>query len=143
MSRAQDMIEEMMKKRKMNYSQVSNVMGEVRQLMRQRMNVADDLKAAMFFDLVEALGYEIEVKDKYIMKVSEAFIERIKNKNSKWHGGFPRGLYYHEQGNAYEAFDTRDGKIKSLLFTDKEEMYKWAKAVSRPRSKEEIVSKLA
>ena len=132
MSRAKDMLAEMMKYKGLNYSQTADLLGERRQLCQQRMEMTDDVKAEMFFAMSEALGYEVTIRDLHILKASERFVERLKDQSGRWRGGLPKGLFYHELPGGYEVLDTRSGRVESLVFTDKEQMMEWVNVVVQP-----------
>lgn len=123
LNRAAEIILNCLEKENISQRQLAECMNEDVRNLNQQMNRRNDMKVSRFIDVLEYLGYRIEiVKNKGIRKVSPEYAEKIIDEKK------PKGLFYFRKENGwYTGVDNanRTGFAITEEFWDKEECMKW------------------
>lgn len=79
MARVIELVQECMKEKKMTQRELAKSLGEDVRVINQQLNRQKDLKAERFLEVMEHIGYRVEMVDNEgIRKVSEDMLDDIK-----------------------------------------------------------------
>lgn len=120
MGKAAETIMNCIKRKNMSQRQLAELMGEDVRVLNQQLNRQKDLKVERFIDVLEHIGYRLEIVDNDgIHKVSKEFAKQI------YETVEPKGLFWFTDGNFVVGIDTSNGEVLEETFFDKEECFKW------------------
>lgn len=120
MKKAAEMIKACLEERGISQRQLSFRMGEDVRSLNQQLNRQSDMKVERFVEVLEHLGYRIEIiENDGIQKVSDKFAKQILEERK------PLGLFWQFDGNVYTGIDNTHGDAFCEDFCSKEECFKW------------------
>lgn len=121
MAKVIELIKESMKEKKMTQTELAKSLGEDVRVINQQLNRQQDLKAERFLEVMEHIGYRVEmVENDGIRKVNPEMADDIANKKS------PDGAYYTvtDEGEVVGIY-VEDGWADIGRFQTKEECFDW------------------
>lgn len=122
MKKAAGTIVNCLEEKNMSQRQLAACMGEDVRYLNQQLNRQKDMKVERFTDVLDHIGYRVEVVDNDgIRKVCEAYARQIIEK------GEPKGLFWCESNGLFTAVDSTGTELFCEDFFSKEEMFKWLK----------------
>lgn len=122
MKKAAETIIDCLKEKRMSQSQLARAMGEDVRIVNQQLHRHNDMKVERFIDVLEHIGYRIEiVENDGICKVSKEYAMQI-IKNRK-----PAGLFWYIDNEIVVGIDNRNSDARIHEFCNKEECFKWLK----------------
>ena len=120
MKKASEAILDCLEEKKITQTQLAESMGEDRRNLNQQLHRRNDMKVERFIDLLEHLGYRLEIVDNGgIRKVSPKYASQIIETRE------PRGLFWTEKDGVFTGIDNTDGQAFCEDFSNKEECFKW------------------
>lgn len=94
MAKVIDLVLECMKEKKMTQTELAKSLGEDVRVINQQLNRQKDLKAERFLEIMEHIGYRVEMVDNEgIRKVCEDMIDSIQA------GAIKGNMFYAEKGD--------------------------------------------
>lgn len=122
MKKAADTITDCLREKGMSQRQLATCMGEDVRNLNQQMNRRNDMKVERFLDVLEHIGYRVEIVDNNgIRKVSDEYAQKIIDEKE------PIGLFWEFAGGIYVGIDNTNGGAFCEDFRSKEECFKWLK----------------
>ena len=121
MAKVIDLVLECMKEKKMTQTELAKSLGEDVRVINQQLNRQQDLKAERFLEVMEHIGYRVEVVDNDgIRKVDESMIDEIKS-------GEIRGrMLYAEKGDGTIIGIYSNGEVFDVdEFGNKPDCFDW------------------
>lgn len=120
MSRAADAVLQGLKKKGLSQSELARSMDEDVRNLNQQLNRLNDMKLDRFIDVMEHIGYGVELEERDFRKVSKKYGDQIIEANA------PDGLFYYELENGlFLAIDSTHDEVFCEEFSDFDEMAKW------------------
>lgn len=120
MKKAADAIMSCLEEKKMSQRQLAACMGEDVRHLNQQLNRQKDMKVERFTDVLDHIGYRVEVVDNDgIRKVCAEYANMIIVT------GEPNGLFWCEVEGGFTAIDNTKPEMFCEDFLSKEEMFKW------------------
>lgn len=119
MKKAQEIIADSLKEKKISQTELAKSMGEDVRLLNQQMKRVKDMKVSRFADVMEHLGYEVTLKDHEYRKVSPEYGKAIIE------AGKPSGLFWYQEADQFVAIDTDREPALTATFSSAEDMKKW------------------
>lgn len=120
MKKAAEAILECLAERKMSQRQLATCMGEDVRHLNQQLVRANDMKVERFTDVLEHLGYRVEIVDTGgVRKVSPEFAKKIIETKG------PKGLFWTENDGVFTGIDNNDGDTIHKEFSNKEDCMAW------------------
>lgn len=121
MTKVTDFIKESLKKKKITQTELAKSLGEDVRVINQQLNRQQDIKAERFLEVMEHIGYRIDIVDNDgIRKTCSDMIDDIKNgraKGSKFYiqkeDGFIVGIY------------AKDNVVELEEFWNKSDCFNW------------------
>lgn len=125
MNKAAGIIFECLENEGISQRQLAECMNEDVRNLNQQLNRRNDMKVERFVDVIEHLGYRMDVvKNNGIRKVSPEYAEKIIEEKE------PRGLFYFRKEDGWCTGvdnDNNTGFVITEEFWDEEECFKWLK----------------
>ena len=107
--KASEIIRSCLKEKKMTQKQIAAEMGEDVRSLNQQLKRYSDMKVERFTDVLERIGYRVEVVDNNgVRKISAEMACEILEK------GTPHGLYYVETDEGYVGIDGLGTEVKLM-----------------------------
>ena len=120
LKKAADIIISCLENKKMSQRQLALSMGEDVRYLNQQLNRQKDMKVERFTDVLDHIGYRIEIIDnKGIKKVCADYAEKIINT------GIPEGMFWTFKDGVYTAIYNRNSSVICKNFSDKTSCLKW------------------
>lgn len=120
MKKAADTIVSCLEEKKMSQRQLATCMGEDVRYLNQQLNRQKDMKVERFTDVLDHIGYRVEVVDNDgIRKVCAEYAKMIIET------GEPKGLFWCETEGVFTAIDNTNAEMFCEDFSSKEEVFKW------------------
>lgn len=120
MKKAADTIVNCLEEKNLSQRQLAACMGEDVRYLNQQINRQKDMKVERFADVLDHIGYRIEVVDNGgIRKVCDEYARRIIAT------GGPKGMFWQEVDGVFTAIDSTGRELVCKDFMSKEEMFKW------------------
>lgn len=126
MKKAADMIRECMEEKDLPQRQLAVRMGEDVRYLNQQLNRQKDMKVERFADVLDHIGYRIEIiENDGIQKVSPEFAMQIINNRE------PAGLFWYFCNGKYIGVDNYNSEAEAYTekFDTKEECLDWLRGV--------------
>ena len=120
MKRAADIIYECLKKKKMTQTQLAAELGEDVRCINQQLKRYDDLKVGRFADLLEHIGYHIEIVDDGVKKVSAITGDKLENSAEE-------NAFYTVCGDLYIGVKSSKTGLAIEEFSDFDKCREWLK----------------
>lgn len=110
-----------LEEKKMSQRQLAARMGEDVRHLNQQLNRQSDMKVERFTDVLDHIGYRVEVVENGgIQKVCEDFA------NSIIENGEPKGLFWYQTGEVFVGIDNQHfPEHKTAEFQNKEMCWQW------------------
>lgn len=110
-----------LEEKKMSQRQLAARMGEDVRHLNQQLNRQSDMKVERFTDVLDHIGYRVEVVENGgIQKVCEDFA------NSIIENGEPKGPFWYQTGEVFVGIDNqRFSEPKTAEFQNKEMCWQW------------------
>ena len=120
MSRAADMILRCLDEKNMSQKQLADSIGEDVRNLNQQLNRQKDMKVERFVEVLDHIGYRVEVVENDEVKKAcmEYAAKVIEN-------GEPKGLFFAEKGDGYIGIDSSGESVEYKEFAQKEECMQW------------------
>jgi lambda repressor-like predicted transcriptional regulator len=120
MSRSAKAIIQGLKKKGMSQTELAKSMGEDVRSINQQLNRQKDMKVERFVDVMEHIGYSVELEERDFRRVSPQFGKQILETCK------PEGLfYYEEEPGLFVGIDTTEAKISVEEFSDFDALARW------------------
>lgn len=120
MSKAADAVLQGLKKKGISQTELARSMDEDVRNLNQQLNRLNDMKVDRFIDVMEHIGYGVELEEREFRKVSLKYGEQIVETSA------PSGLFYYELANGwFIAIDSTQDEVFCEEFSDFDEMVKW------------------
>lgn len=120
MKKASEVILDCLLERNMSQRQLAKHMGEDVRHLNQQLVRANDMKVERFVDVLEHLGYRVEIVDNGgIRKVSGEYAKQIIETRE------PEGLFWVEKDGVFTGIDNTAGEAICEDFSSKEECFSW------------------
>ena len=120
MKKASEMILSCLAERKMSQRQLAACMNEDVRHLNQQLVRANDMKVERFIDVLEHLGYRVEIVDNDgIRKVSPEYANQIIESRE------PKGQFWTEENGKFIGIDNSDGDAWCEEFSSKERCFAW------------------
>lgn len=120
MKKAADTIMSCLEEKKMSQRQLAACIGEDVRHLNQQLNRQKDMKVERFTDVLDHIGYRVEVVDNDgIRKVCAEYAKRVIET------GEPKGLFWCEAEGLFTAIDSTNAEMFCKDFSSKEEVFKW------------------
>ena len=117
MAKTIDLVRECLKAKKMTQTELAESLGEDVRVINQQLNKQQDLKTSRFLEVMEHIGYRVEVVDNNgIRKISDMG------------GSFDRekdGLYYMESEDGIIGIRCKSGEVTTEKFGEKGDCFDW------------------
>lgn len=122
MGKAAEAIITCIKGKNMTQRQLAEQMGEDVRMLNQQLHRQKDLKVERFIDVLEHIGYRLEIVDNDgILKVSKEFGEKIVETKK------PLGLFWYTDGDKAIGVYNSHGMGDKAEFASKEDCFRWLK----------------
>ena len=122
MKKAADTILDCLKEKNISQRKLADFMGEDVRHLNQQLNRAGDMKVERFVNVLEHIGYRIEiVENDGIRKVSPQYAKEIVESRE------PRGLFWLHENGCFVGIDNTTGDAWTEHFSNKEECFKYLK----------------
>ena len=120
MKKASKVILACLEEKGISQRQLAVCMGEDVRHLNQQLGRNNDMKVERFIDVLEHLGYRLEVVDNGgIRKVSSEYASHIIETRE------PKGLYWVEKDGVFTGIDNTAGDAFCEDFSSKEECFSW------------------
>lgn len=120
MKKASEVIMDCLKAKGMSQRGLAREMGEDVRLLNQQLNRQNDMKVERFADVLEHIGYHLEVVDnETFRKATLEFADSIVE------SGSPKGLFYAKVGDGYIGIDSTHDEMFVEEFSDFDNCRKW------------------
>lgn len=121
MARVIELVQECMKEKKMTQKELAKSLGEDVRVINQQLNRQKDLKAERFLEVMEHIGYRVEMVDNDgIRKVCEDMLDDIKAGNANGDK-----FYIQKEDGSIIGIKTMDGEVEVEEFWNKAECFDW------------------
>lgn len=122
MSKAADTILSCLEAKGMSQRQLAASMDEDVRYLNQQLNRQKDMKLDRFIDVLNHIGYRVEVVDNGgIRKVNPDYALEIINT------GKPNGQFWLMKDDSYIGIDNTSGEIATEKFRTREQCFEWLK----------------
>lgn len=122
MKKAADIVISCLKKKNMSQSQFAMRIGEDVRILNQNLHRHKDMKVARFSEVLEHIGYRLEVIDNDgIQKVCQEFAKQVIETS------IPVGYFYTFVDGIYTGINNGTGDVFTKDFNSYEECMKWLK----------------
>lgn len=130
MNRAGEMIKKCLDEKEMTQSELARGLGEDVRHLNQQMHRQDDMKVERYMDVLEHIGYGVDVVDYGgPRKICPAYAQKIiKTKE-------PKGVFWVDCLGRCVGIDTINGDIQMRTFTSKRECIEWLRSVAEHAEK--------
>ena len=121
MARVIELVQECMKEKKMTQTELAKSLGEDVRVINQQLNRQQDLKAERFLEVMEHIGYRVEMVDNDgIRKVSEKMMDDIKAGNASGNK-----FYVQKDDGSIIGIRINDGDCETQEFWNKADCFDW------------------
>lgn len=121
MARVIELVQECMKEKKMTQKELAKSLGEDVRVINQQLNRQKDLKAERFLEVMEHIGYRVEMVDNDgIRKVCEDMLDDIKAGNANGDK-----FYIQKDDGRIIGIKTTGGEADVEEFWNKAECFDW------------------
>lgn len=121
MAKVIELIKESMKEKKMTQTELAKSLGEDVRVINQQLNRQQDLKAERFLEVMEHIGYRVEMVDNDgIRKVCEDMFDDIKAGNVKGDK-----FYIQKDNGSIIGIRVSDGDAEVKEFWNKADCFDW------------------
>lgn len=118
--KASEIVLKCMEKKKLSQRQLATRMGEDARGLNQQLRRQNDMKVERFIDVLDHIGYRVDVVDNDgIKKVCEMYSRQIIET------GEPKGLFWTFANGIYTAIDSTKSDVSVIDFHSKEDCFKW------------------
>ena len=122
MKKAASVIKGCLEEKGMSQRQLARCMGEDVRHLNQQLNRQDDMKVERFIDVLEHIGYRVEVVDNDgIRKVSTEYANKILEEKKE------DGLFWTERDGECLGIVCKSGGTVFDMFCSKNECFEWLK----------------
>lgn len=119
MKKAAEIIMECLKKKGLSQRQLAERMNEDVRVLNQQLKRQADIKTKRFADVMQYIGYTIDISDAGCQRVSKNFGKRIIEAEE------PKGMFWYEVDGKYVAIANIGGEMFTESFNDWKNCSNW------------------
>lgn len=109
-----------LEEKNMSQRQLALTMGEDARYLNQQLRRQNDMKVERFIDVLDHIGYRVDVVDNGgVKKVCEEYSRKIIET------GEPKGLFWSFANGIYTAIDSTKSEVLVIDFQSKDDCFRW------------------